>query len=119
MCAPLQEPQTASKLTTMLLAMADVRAVLVALAARLARLRSAAALAGERSSRAVCEKLLKTCARAGVLQNTCSRQLLWTASHAVTRFRALLHLQRLRPETTMGILWLRYFTLFGALSPRV
>jgi (p)ppGpp synthase/HD superfamily hydrolase len=44
---PFQEPETASKLTTMLLAMADVRAVLVALAARLARLRSAAALAGD------------------------------------------------------------------------
>ena len=65
MCTPLQEPQTASKLTTMLLAMADVRAVLVALAARLARLRSAAALAGGGTTRVVCENLQKTYAVQG------------------------------------------------------
>ena len=38
-----QDSGTAAKLTTMLLAMADVRAVLVVLASRLQRLRSAAA----------------------------------------------------------------------------
>ncbi len=44
-CSALQDPSTAAKLTTMLLAMADVRAVLVVLASRLAALRAAAALA--------------------------------------------------------------------------
>lgn len=78
MCTLFQEPQTASKLTTMLLAMADVRAVLVALAAWLARLRSAAALAGTHGDKSckLAWELLQSCM---AVQGCCEAVLQATA----------------------------------------
>jgi hypothetical protein len=85
----------------MLLAMADVRAVLVALAARLARLRSAAALAGEQSSGAVCEKLLKTCAVHACCKALSQASAVGNGPRTSVLLQVLLHLQCLRLEATM------------------